>query len=479
MIADLVLALTLTATGAQTPRTIRGSIPDDLGAPSRVLWIDANETGPEIGCDLTATATWTCAQVPPDAAGVVVVAGEGALAYIPVGVADENAHSVLAWGRVLRLEPGGVAPDDVHDIQVSGWQPERSTVRANVRRFPLTKDISIQILRLSPTSFWIAGNSTDPDAFLLIEGPAVASGRLPVSVLADGPPDLPVFLSLIAPTTLSGRVQSKGDQDTSGATVELWQPADADTAAPPERDDDTSYVLRATVTTDAAGAFEFPRLEPGRYRVSARHDTLGRGTAQVTSLAEPVVINLKAPARATGRVWRGGAPVVGARVRFIPDPDAFRAGSDPTDQFAADVTTDADGRFVLSLPPKRAGTLQIIAGDGAIARVPIPAGGDGDVQIGDVTLADKRRVMVRLLDPAPCTLYATGPLGPLGMTMLTATGVVGTYWFDLPEPGTWILSAECGGTGFSLEPPSINVPSDGPDPVVAARLVRPDRHPEN
>jgi len=474
VIANLALALTLSASGAQTARTIRGSIPDALSAPARVLWIDASEAGPEFGCDLTPPATWTCAKVPPDAAGVVVVAGEATLAYIPVGVADDNAPSVLAWGRVLRLTPGGVAPDDVHDIQVSGWQPERSAVRTNVRRFPLTKDISVQILRLSPTSFWIAGNPTDPDAFHLIEGPAVASMRLPISVLADGPPDLPVFLSLIAPTTLSGHVQSKSDQDTSGATVELWQPFDADDAAPPASDADTSYVLRATVITDAAGAFEFPRLEPGRYRVSARHDTLGRGTAQVTSLAEPVVIYLKAPARATGRVWRGGAPVVGARVRFVPDPDAFRTGRDPTDQFAADVTTDADGRFVLSLPPKRAGTLQIIASDGAIARATIPSGEDGDVQVGDMTLADKRRVMVRLLDPARCTLYATGPLGPLGMTMLTATGVVGTYWLDLPEPGTWILSAECGGTGFSLEPPSITVTSDGPDPVVAARLVRPD-----
>ena len=472
MTALVVFALMVGA-GQVPARTIQGVVPRALAAPTRVLWVDADEPGHDVTCELRPPGAWLCAGIPADAVGIVVVLGEGALSYIPVGAADAAAHGVMAWGRVLRLLPGGVTPDAVHDVRVSAWQLERSSIRKNARRFPVGKDLSIQIVRLSPTSFWLAGNPTDPDAFLLVEGPTVASARLPIAVLGDGPPDMPFFFSLGAPDTLSGRVESASGSDVADATVELWQPVEFSDPQPTAKDDDPAYLLRATATTDSNGGFAFRRLESGRYRVEVRHPSLGRGAALVTSLAEPVVVRLTAPGLATGRVWRHGAPVPGARVRFVPDPDVFRFGTDPTALFTSDVATDADGRFVLPLPPRRAGMLQFIAGDGAVTRVTIPPAGDGDVEVGDVTIPDRRRVMVRLLDPVACTLFATGPLGPPGMAVLTATGVAGTYWFDLPEPGTWLLSAECDRRGFSLEPPSIALRPDGPDPVVAVRLVRP------
>ena len=189
---------------------------------------------------------------------------------------------------------------------------------------------------------------------------------------------------------------------------------------------------------------------------------------------EPLVIRLKPPARVTGRVLQRGLPVADARIRFVPDTVAWMVSLDPRDHLVADSYSGTDGRFSLALPPEPAGTVQILDPDGVSRRLPLPGRiGADEVVLGDIILPGPTRAFVRVSDPAPCDMFATGPLGTLGLTIVRATRSATVYEFALPEPGTWALNAECGGLVYAIDPPVIAVAPGAADPTYNAHLVRP------
>jgi hypothetical protein len=331
--------------------------------------------------------------------------------------------------------------------------------------------LGVQVVEISPAAFWVTGTQPDRDGFIEVQGPGIGTIRIRTEVLQAGAPDEPFVAYVGVPLSLTGRVRTREGHNAAAIDVELLELLDG-SSGEPNAAEATEYVSRAKTRTDESGSFLFDGLDQGRYEIVASHDTEGRGVASIKSMAEPVVITLVPPVRATGRVLQHGLPVMGARVRFVPDASAWMRSTDATALISPEVGTDASGAFALSLPAEQVGELQAIGLDGALARVPLPKpGGRGEVHLGDVLLPDPRRLVVRLLANAVCEMYATGPIGSLGLTTVHANRASNVYWFDVPEPGGWALSADCGPGVVEINPPAVTIPSEGPDVTIDAYLV--------
>lgn len=476
MMRVMLLVLAAACAGDQGLGTLRsGPVPTSLPAPSRVVWIAQDDREPPPECSLPQPSAWVCQSLSPNSRGLVVIVGaQEGVAAIPIGLGDANATPVVrAWGRVVRLTPGGVPQEDLHDVRVSAWRPLRPRSRLLTQRFSAAEELRITVVRLSDEVFWVAGNAVDPDAYLRIDGPALASARLAVAGFPDGPPEFPVFADVSPPVSIRGRVVDGHGQDVENAVVELWAPLRPWEGHRGESEAGKNLLQWATIRSDREGRFDFPRMAPGQYEIFAFHASAGRGAATVLSVAEPVLLKLKPPAVATGRVLRHGLAVEAARVRFVPDVAALSESTDPAAHVSEEASTDTDGRFLLPLPPVRKGAVQVNAPDGSVLRVPLPpAPGSTSVSLGDITLPDKRTVFLRLMGPLDCKVAAAGPLGELGLTMVHATSEsAGTYQLQLPEAGIWILEVQCHGRGYDVEPPAFVVPADGPDVTVDIRLA--------
>lgn len=463
MIATLLTAL-----------SIAGAIPPALTAVNRVIWLDVG-TSDSATCELS-PARWRCDDLPESPHGIVVMIGDAGLAFECVAACGSGGGPrVRKWGRLLVLSPGGVAPNDLRDIHVAAWKPNRSVFRTAARRLIAAHDPDIEVTPVSGGAFWVAGDAVDADSFISIDGPAVGSMRVPVSAAAEGPPDAPFFVAAAIPFSLSGRVQSAALEDVPGADIQLFAPLGRTDGEPAAAltDEAAPMVLHAEMQSDASGGFTFERLAAGSYLLVATDGTMGRGSARVRSLGEPVVVRLEPPLRARGRVLRRQLPVAGARVRFMPAPDAFMKSTDPGALIAEDAVTDDSGRFALTLPRQVPGTLQAVGQDGTAARVPVaPPARARDIVVGDISLPDRRRLTIRLLATETCAMLAAGPLGTLGLTIVRGTAAGGLHWFELPEAGEWALEAECQGESVEVDPRIVAVPARGPDTTVDVRIVR-------
>jgi hypothetical protein len=231
-----------------------------------------------------------------------------------------------------------------------------------------------------------------------------------------------------------------------------------------------------TATTRAGddGTFSFERLGSGPFVIMVTDPDRGRGITIVRSIGEPVVVRLSPPLRATGRVLRHQLPVAGARLRFVPDADAFRSSTDGRDLASQEEVSGSDGRFELALPPLRSGMLQVIAPDGATVRVPVVGdGADHRLTLGDITLPDPRRVTVRVLGGDACVLFVAGPVGHLGMTVLRESAASDNlHWFDVPEAGEWALDADCQGRPAKVDPAVFAVSVERSDVMVDVQIIR-------
>lgn len=473
MRAALLMLATACAASQDLGTLLSGAIPRSLDSPARVTWIAADEQEPPVECYLRQPSAWACQS--PHSRGVVVIVGaQEGVAAIPVGLAAGVSTPVVTkWGRVVRLTAGGVPKEDLHDVKVSAWRPLRPASRLLTQRFAAAEEPGITVLRLSDEVFWIAGNAVDPDAYLRIDGPALASSRLAVAGIQDGQPEFSVFADVSPPVSIRGQVVDEHGQDVENAVVELWAPLRPGEDPREEKDAGRVLLRWAAVRSDTQGRFDFPRMAPGQYEIAAIHTSAGRGTATVSSLAEPVLLKLKTPAVATGRVLRHGLAVGAARVRFVPDATALSESTDPAMHLSDEASTDTEGRFLLPLPPVKRGAVQVNAPDGSVVRVSLPATpGSSSVSLGDIALPDKRTVILRLMDPRACEVTAAGPLGQIGLTMVRATREsAGIFQLQVPEAGTWILDVQCEGRAYNVEPPAVVVPADGPDVTVDIRLA--------
>ena len=438
-----------------------------LQAAGKGVWIDA-ESGNATPCEL-AGRRWQCADRGEVPRGILIVmSGDRVEIASTTGV--ENVDAALAqWGRLVRVEAGGAAAGDLHDLALTAWIPERPAVRAQLRRFRAIRDESVRVLKLSAAVFWLSGGArVDADAFLSLDGPGIGSVRIATHRLLEDAPDVPFVIAAPAPTTIVGRVRNVRGDDVATASVDLLQPLRGD---PDQRlNTDTPVIGRSSTTTDANGSFSFERaVETPALIIASSAE--GRGSAWVMTLGPPVVIDLTPPLRARGRVLRRRLPLAGARIRFVPSVEAWSVSFDPAANLAAESVSGDDGRFDVALPEHPAGGLQIVATDGATARVSVLSAPARTrvIDLGDVSIPDPLRIIVRLLEPMQtpgCDLLAIGPLGSLGLQALRASSAVNVYTLDLPESGPWTFSADCGGRVRSLVPMVTTVPSATSDSAV-------------
>lgn len=452
---------------AQALRPLSGDIPRGLDVPSRVLFVPAEDSPVDAGCDAHA-GRWICAKVAAGSRGLVVFVGQDALAWLVVGT-DARGASAASWGRVVQVSPAAVTPAELHDLGLTPWKPDRPRLRSRTRQFMATADDGVRVTKLSSSRFWVSGRVAYPDAFLLLEGPAIGSQRLPTARLPDEPAEQIVYLDATLPATLQGYVQGSRGEDAQGAHIELMEVLDM---SPDARvADDTPVIHRASTSVSADGSFRFERVTGGPFRISARHARLGRGVVWATAAGPPISIKLAPAPRVTGRVLRQKLPLAGARVRFVPDIAAWAVTADPIDVITAEATTGDDGVFVVGVPLSRSGTIQILTTDGGVVRVAVPEV-RGELSVGDVAVPDRLPLLVRMIDEGGCDLVAAGPLGALGLVMVRGTRVADLHQLDLPEPGSWALTAECGGDLVPAEPAIVTVPADSQAPV-DVRLIRP------
>jgi hypothetical protein len=472
-LATMALALTLQNADVQT---VYGRVDASVGSEWRVAWVAADDgaNASETQCEALSSTDWRC-EVTAGARGVVAVVGAQSVAGFAIDPRDAGppARTIGRWARLLQLSPTSVSADDCRGAQATAWMIQKSVVRQRSRRFAPVSNSGVQIIGISPMAFWITGTQSDRDGFVEVQGPGIATIRIRSDVLQAGAPDEPFVAYVGAPMSIAGRVRTNAGHSAEAVDVELLELL-AGGSTEPDADDSAEFISRAKTRTDESGAFLFDGLDQGRYEIVATHDTQGRGVASVKSMSEPVVITLVQPARATGRVLQHGLPVMGARVRFIPEAAAWTTSTDATALISPEVGTDATGAFVLRLPPEHAGELQVIGRDGALVRARLPSpGGNGEFHLGDLFLPDPRHLVVRLLANVVCELYATGPLGSLGLTTVRADRASNVYWFDVPEPGGWALSADCGPMAVEIDPPAVTIPSDGPDLTIDGCLVEP------
>jgi hypothetical protein len=445
-----------------------------IDRPQHVVWVPADGTDDDErgGCVLSADG-WSCSRLPAGTSGVVVLLGNASLRYAVVGPRGVVDSGAAAWGRMVRLDLGTATTPDPRDVRIAAWRPERSPVRSEARKLTLAPDSTVRVHRLSVSAYWVTGTGASDDSFLNIEYPGIASERLDMAALRSGSPDVPVIVAPQLPLSIVGRVELGSGEPAGAVSIGLDVPvAGVDDDPSPAAFEGATMARYRTTTTDAYGTFEFPGLGSGTYHLEVSEPSIGRGDLWTKTPSAPVLITLKPPLKATGRVLQRGLPLPMVRVRFVPDADAWASSIDPASHVTIDVLSDDAGRFSLPLPAIARGVLQFIAPDGTSARVALSSStATADMELGDVALGALRPVTVRLTGRLDCHLMAVGPVGSLGVTMVRATGGAGLHWFDLPEPGTWLLNAECAGRNYAIEPPAMTVAPDGPPRTIDARLA--------
>ena len=469
-----MLGLLTIAAAIVSPQAVElsGSLPVSIDAVSRVVWISAREETDDGTCEVASQKRWHC-DIAAGAAGLVVFVNGSSVAFTAIGLHADD--TVRRWGRVVRVQAGAVDPVNLHDLRVTAWVPERSTARPHTQRLVPTEDSQVTVIPLSPTSFWVAGGADpQPDAYVQLAGRSIASVHVSTRLLASDSPDIPVLIAVDHPQTLDGRVETVERQAVADAQVDLYMRL-VD-ARPDESWAVADLVRTRRTTTTADGSFRFDGLSIGTYLIVASHRTLGRGELVVSSSDGLAVVRLTPPSRITGRVLKDSLPVPAARVRFVPDINAWTDSVDPTRHITEETLTDEEGRFSLALPAVSSGFLQIIAPDGAMKRLPVSQPKHTtEIALGDIALPEHRRLDVRLLTGGACDLFATGPLGSLGLTIVRATSVSSVFSFDLPEPGQWSLTAECSGRVVTVQPGMVAVAPEGPFPTVDVVVMVPKR----
>jgi hypothetical protein len=469
----LIAGFAFQVAGPQAASTVVGAVPAMSTPPTRIAWIDGDPSARVI-CAITSPVRWECSETPDRPHAIVVLFSDDGVIAVPVGAAWDGTASVIRrWGRLVIVTPGGVAAEELRGLKLSAWKPERSAYRTKVTRFVPAEASRIDTVSLGDGAFWIAGDETDPDAFVRLDADGIAAGRISVTELTDGPADARLFVAAAAPSEMVGVVESARGAAVDKADVELFESLSSGRNDGVLRLEERPMIRVAQTRTDDAGTFAFERLGGGPFLVTASRSDAGRGATLVDDAVSFVSVRLTPPSRVTGRVLRRGEPVAAARVRFVPSATALMVSRDPEELLAQEQATGLDGRFTLPLPAVPLGEMQIIGPDGASARVPVSGpGSEGETSVGDVVLPDNRHLTARLIDARPCTMSAIGPLGGLGLTIVHATDAANLHWFDLPEPGEWTLDAECGGRSRVLDPTIVNIPADGPDIVVDISIVR-------
>jgi hypothetical protein len=453
-IALATLALQLAALSGELPSAI------DAASVAQITWVaaDAAAARQRDDCYIRGARTWICPRVSGTEAGVVVFQTGAAIGFVLIGERGAIASGVSTSGRLVRV----VAPQDAPIVTAVALTVDRPSVRPKTRLLDVVAATQSQVWPMTRTVFWVAAVDPTPDAFVRFTAEGAAPHDEPFDRLMADVPQVPLTISLQLPVSLGGRVESAAGDGVDGAVVDLFalRPGSPEQLTPEELN--TAELVRVGETrSDGAGQFTFAGLEARSYKVAATHFSRGRGEQWSDSAASPVLVRLHSPSQLTGRVLRDLLPARDVVVRFRPDALAWRASTDPAAHLTLDASTDDAGRFVLVLPPSADGSVQFTATDGASTRIRLPAASaKGDIALGDVVLQSPIAVEVQT-DAADCTLAAVGPAGVAGFAIVRAQDAGVVHALQLPEPGLWLIQAECGGVQRRVSPSAVDVSAKG------------------
>src|SRR5205814_4831297 len=137
---------------------------------------------------------WACLGAPLDAPGVILaLAGSGVLSGVASGDSIPELR-VSAWGRLVIVgdRDGGPLPR----VRLSAARPVLPSQRSRAVRLETAPVPDLHVSPLAAGVYWVAGDSSPPDAWLEIRSARSGPAYLPLADVAQGSPQLPVQVTL-------------------------------------------------------------------------------------------------------------------------------------------------------------------------------------------------------------------------------------------------------------------------------------------
>ena len=101
-------------------------------------------------------------------------------------------------------------------------------------------------------------------------------------------------------------------------------------------------------------------------------------------------------------------------------------------------------------------------------RIPLPRAPTAVLDLGDIDLGTPLEITIVLDQDSACDVRATGPVGQIGLQILTGTRIgPGLFRMAVPEPGLWVFGLQCGRQERSLTPSAVQL-----TPAHAGKEVR-------
>ena len=437
--------------------TVSGTAPAATDTRPPLTWIPAARDEQWPRCRWVSEDRWECWGVPLADSGILVAVDAARVYWRAVQPARVGDWHTADWARLIVVsDSAGMPPPTLQaSVQHAVAPPE---YRQNGIRLQTAPSPEITVVPLSPGTVWVAGPRSPGQSWVALRAADDAPQIVQLADIADGPLSVPAYLTLDPMRHVQGTVTS-GLQPAIRATVTAFRLIDA--PANPDDRPKARRVFAEETSTDETGGFVLDGLGTDQYEILAWHPQLGHASAFLDAGQQVVTLHLDQTGIARGRVLVGGKPVAGVDVFSVPDATAFANATDPVDAKGGDGRTDHDGRFVVSVAPSGGGELRIGGGEYSTKRVPLPRTALPLVDVGDIDLGSPLMVQVVLDRDPGCNLLATGPVGRLGLQVVTGVRTApGFFRVVVPEEGQWQFGLDCTGRIRSLTPTLVLIGQD-------------------
>ena len=357
------------------------------------------------------------------------------------------------WGRLVFAHDAASMAENVRTVFACAVAP--SSQRFAAVRLDTALVNGIAAVRLQRGVIWIAGGRAPAKAWMDIRAARAGPLFVPLEELSSAPASIPLHLRLPPARTLTGTVEGPGSVRAGGSLVSLFRaidPPSTDKRVRPRR------VLAAETLAKEDGTFEITGLGEADYEIVAFHAQFGKATIDLAPAQIEARVQLTSPGIIRGRIVHAARPLAGVDVVSVPDAATFNGARDMTDAKGGDARSGADGRFQVAASAAGGGELRIGGGQYAVTRITLPRPVPPVLDVGDIELSPALEVIV-LLDRDPgCPVQAIGPIGKVGMQMVSGVrNQDGTQRLRLPELGVWQFVLICGDERRALNPMTVRI----------------------
>jgi hypothetical protein len=433
-------------------RTERGRLPGGIQEGTALEWLRADSLQSAWPRCFQREETWECWGIESGNRGVLTI-HDSQLWWVPMLPAPAGMMQSAQWGRLVFVRDAGAAAENIRAAFAHAVAPPAQRLAA--LRLDTAAVNGIAFVRLQRGAVWIAGGRAPPKAWMDIRASRAGPLFVPIEELSAAPASVPVHLRLPPSRMLTGRVEAPGSVAAGGALVSLFRAIDpplSDRRVQPRR------VLVSETLAKDDGTFEFAGLGEADYELVAFHAQFGKASADIATAQTEANLRLASAGFIRGRVVRAGRPLAGVDVVSVPDAATFNGARDMTDAKGGDTRTGADGRFQVAASAAGGGELRIGGGPFVVSRIPLPRPAPPIMDVGDVDLAPAIQLTVVLDRDPGCVVQAIGPIGKVGMQMVSAIhDPDGSQKLRLPETGPWQFVLVCGNERRTLVPGTITI----------------------